>query len=52
MKNFIQLFYQDCLLKFALMGPWYSGDFDTTYEQVLEGCQNYWKVLSKYIKTI
>lgn len=19
--------------------PWYSGDFDTTYEQVLEGCQ-------------
>ena len=30
--------------------PWYSGDFDTTYEQVLAGCEGLLKELRKFVK--
>lgn len=30
--------------------PWYSGDFDTTYEQVLAGCEGLLKELREFIK--
>lgn len=30
--------------------PWYSGDFDTTYEQVLAGCEGLLKELRKFGK--
>ena len=30
--------------------PWYSGDFDTTYEQVLAGCEGLLKELRKFVE--
>ena len=30
--------------------PWYTGDFDTTYEQVLAGCEGLLKELREFIK--
>ena len=30
--------------------PWYSGDIDTTYEQVLAGCEGLLKELRKFVK--
>lgn len=49
-KNIMRIIGEDSekkvyrLLDFAkvhgdIADPWYSGDFDTTYEQVLEGCE-------------
>ncbi len=29
------------LLSYDIEDPWYSGDFDTVYEEILEGCQKY-----------
>lgn len=27
--------------------PWYTGDFDTTYEDIREGCQSFWNYLRR-----
>lgn len=32
----------------SIADPWYSGDFDTTFEQVLEGCKGLLNRLSEY----
>lgn len=30
--------------------PWYTGNFDKTYEDILEGCQTFLNFVKKYIK--
>ena len=27
--------------------PWYTGDFDTTYEDIREGCHSFWDYLRR-----
>ena len=27
--------------------PWYTGDFQTTYEDICEGCQAFWNYLQR-----
>ena len=58
-KNIMRIIGEDSekkvyrLLDFAkvhgdIADPWYSGDFDTTYEQVLEGCEGLLERLRVY----
>ena len=40
------------LLSFAgsdrdIADPWYTGDFDTTYEDIVEGCEGFLKYLKE-----
>ena len=56
-RNMMRIFGSDTKGKISLLrdytdkpgdiaDPWYSGDFETTYEQVLEGCKGLYESIS------